>query len=321
MKYGVLGLGSIGTRHAGNLCALKKDVLVFDPSPERLQWASDNGFAVSDSRNEVIDKSGSLIIASPNHQHLSDLSDGIAADCHCLVEKPISHTLQGLNDVLDQATAAGLVVFAALNLRFHPAVLAAKKLLEQGAIGTPLWANLISSHFLPGWRPHQDYRQGYTADISTGGVIFDIIHEFDLAHFLLGPGKTIAAAARNTGAIDIASEDCADIIVAHASGVHSNIHLDYITRPTQRMTRVGGIDGILEVDIVKRCVGVLDATGEQVAHQDFSFSASSDDYVDEMRAFVKSVEEGFPSPCSGYDGLDVLQQVVAARRICGLPET
>lgn len=318
--FAVLGLGSIGSRHAGNLLALGEKVVAFDPSGERREWARGQGIEAVASRDELMDMADALIIASPNASHLADLRDGIAAGCHCFVEKPIAHTCEGLKALLDTASDKNLRVFAGLNLRFHPAVLEAKRLLQQNAIGSPQWASLISSHYLPDWRPHQDYRQGYTADPATGGVIFDIIHEFDLANFLLGPANTVAAVARNTGAIEIASEDCADIILTHDSGVHSTLHLDYVTRPTQRTTKIGGLDGVLEIDLVKRSVTHFDATGEIAAHHDFSTTSSAEDYVLEMQTFVSNVKENTPPQCSGYDGLSVLEQVVAARRLCGLPE-
>lgn len=321
MIFGVLGLGSIGSRHAGNLLALGERVAAYDPSTDRRDWARSQGIEPVESREALLEMSDALIIASPNGSHLGDLQDGVAAGCHCFVEKPIAHTVEGLSDVLDSTTEKELRVFCGLNLRFHPAVLEGKRLLDQNAIGAPLWASLISSHYLPGWRPQQDYRQGYTADPATGGVIFDIIHEFDLANFLLGPARTVAAVARNTGVIEIASEDCADIILAHEGGVHSTLHLDYVTRPTQRTTRIGGLDGVIEIDLVKRSVTHIDATGDVAAHHDFSATSSAEDYVLEMTAFVGNVKENTPPQCSGYEGLKVLEQVIAARRLCGLPET
>lgn len=320
MIFGVFGLGSIGFRHAGNLLALGETVVGFDPSADRRDWASDQGITPVGSRSALLEMADALIIASPNGAHLDDLRDGIAAGCHCFVEKPLAHTADGVKDVLDTATDKGLKVFVGLNLRFKPAVCEGKRLLDQNAIGAPLWATMISSHYLPDWRPHQDYSQGYTADPATGGVIFDIIHEFDLAYFLLGPGRTVAAVARNTGTINILSEDCADIIIAHETGVQTSLHLDYVTRPTQRMTKIGGVDGIIEIDIVKNTVTHFGPKGDVAAHLNLAPTSSNDDYVREMKAFIMTMKENTPSQCDGYVGLNVLEQVIAARRLCGLPE-
>lgn len=319
MIYGILGLGSIGLRHAANLRALGKEVVAFDPSDQRRRRAADAGIAATASRDEVLNKSKAVIIASPNGCHLGDMRDAIAAGRHCFIEKPLAHVADGVKDLLDQAAAKGLRVFAGLNLRFHPVVKAAKALLDEGALGRPLWAIFQSSHYLPDWRPSQDYRTGYAADPATGGVLFDIIHEFDLAHHLLGPAETLAAAARNTGTLDIRSEDCADVILGHATGVRSVLHLDYVTRPTRRAAEIGGEPGILRLDLVQRELSLTDVDGTTGRRQVFAETSPNDDYIAEMTAFIACVEQKAAPACDGYEALDVLRQVIAARRRCGLP--
>jgi len=319
MIYGILGLGSIGSRHAANLKVLGKEVVAFDPSSERRQRAGDAGIAASASRDEVLNKSTAVIIASPNDCHLRDMRDALAAGHHCFVEKPLAHVADGVKELLDEAAAKGCRVFAGLNLRFHPAVTAAKSWLEEGALGRPLWAIFQSCHYLPDWRPAQDYRTGYAADPATGGVLFDIIHEFDLAHHLLGPAETVAAAARNTGTLDIPSEDCADVILGHAAGVRSVLHLDYVTRPMRRVAEIGGERGILRLDLVRRDVTLTDADGFTSRHRVFADTTPNDDYVTEMTAFIACVEQDALPACDGHEALAVLRQVIAARHQCGLP--
>ncbi len=316
MSYGILGLGSIGSRHARNLLSLDGDVIAFDPSPD----VEAGGITQTQSRAEVLEKSNAVIICSPNAHHLDDLRDAIAAECHVFIEKPLAHTAVGVKELLDDAAAKNLVVFAGLNLRFHPAVVAAKALIEDGALGQPLWAAFQSSHWLPDWRPAQDYRQGYTADPKTGGVLFDIIHEFDLANHLLGEAKTLFATARNTGIIEIASEDCADVVLGHQSGVRSALHLDYVTRPPRRTVEIGGEKGVLRLDLINRETVLTDNDNNQRHHKTFSETSSADDYVDEMKAFVECVNGKASPPSNGYEALAVLEQVITARKQCGLPE-
>lgn len=319
MTYGILGLGSIGTRHATTLKSLGVDVIGFDPSNQTRQQAESAGIKTTPSREEIFEQSRAVIIASPNGFHFQDMQDAITADCHMFVEKPLAHVIDGVTEILDAAAAAGLKIFAGLNLRFDPTVIAAKSLLEEGALGQPLWAIFQSSHYLPDWRPSQDYRQGYTADEATGGVLFDIIHEFDLANHLLGPAETLVAAARKTGMIDIPSEDCADVVLRHASGVHSSLHLDYVTRPTRRSAEIGGSQGILNIDLVAREVTLTGIDGTQINHQNFASIISGENYIKEMTAFIECIDLNSAPPCDGYEALAVLEQVIAARKMCALP--
>jgi phosphoglycerate dehydrogenase-like enzyme len=62
MKIGILGLGSIGSRHAKNLKAMGHEVLGYDPARG------------THSRDAVLE-ADAIIIASPTTKHCNDLLD------------------------------------------------------------------------------------------------------------------------------------------------------------------------------------------------------------------------------------------------------
>jgi len=315
---GVLGLGSIGLRHGGNLLSLGRDVLAYDPQASRRRLFEDMGGKVTASRAEIFDRAAAVIIGSPNAMHLDDLADSVASGLHTFVEKPLSHTRAGVKEILARAQDRNLVVFAGLNLRFNPVIEAAKSALQDGRIGQPLWARFLSGSYLPDWRGGADYRKGYAADPRTGGVLFDIIHEFDLANYLLGPGRTYSACARSTGMLDMEAEDCADIVLEHESGVRSTIHIDYVTRPARRSVEVAGENGLLEIDIMGRNMKLYSHKNEvTLAHS--SDLSSADDYLAEMRQFLRCIEHDEQPRCDGLEALMVLEQVLTARALSGLP--
>ena len=320
MSIAVLGLGSIGLRHALNLIALGRDVIGFDPSPDRRSVLVEAGGKATEDRAALIAQSEAVVVASPNAHHLNDLRAAVEAGRPAFVEKPLSHKLDGIDAVLAQADKTGVPIFAALNLRFHPAVQEAKRRLAAGDIGKPLWGRLICSSYLPNWRPNQDYRQGYTADPATGGVLFDIVHEFDLAHHLLGAATAVAAQARRSGKLEMASEDVADVLLRHESGATSSLHLDYITRPPMRVTEIAGEDGFLRLDIAGRSATITDASGAVTLEKKY-VTTFDDDYRDEMAAFLACVTGQEKPLCDGREARDVLTQVVAARRLAGLPQS
>lgn len=315
----VLGLGSIGLRHARNLLALGRPVVGFDPSPDRRALLVQAGGEAAESRDRALAAAGAVLIASPNRFHLADLDAAVAAGLPAFVEKPLAHDAAAAAAVLDRAAAAGLVVFAGLNMRFNPVVREARRIIAAGGIGRLLWGRLICASYLPGWRPWQDYRAGYAADAGTGGVLFDIIHEFDLAWHLLGPARTVSALARRSGLLDMPSEDMADVVLDHADGARSTIHLDYVTRPDRRATEIAGTDGLLELDLLGRRLRHLGTDGRVLL--DTVLPGTDDgDYLDEMRAFLDAVDRRTAPVCDGREALAVLDQVVAARRLANLPD-
>lgn len=315
---GVLGLGSIGLRHARNLVVLGCDVIAHDPDPERRRLWEDAGGRCAASRAGLMSSVAGVVVASPNRFHLDDLSEAVAKRLPALVEKPLAVTSQGVAAVVEAAEASGVPIFAALNLRFHPAVRAVRELVEDGSLGAPVWARFQFSAWLPDWRPHQDHRQGYCADPVTGGVLFDDIHEFDLAWHLLGEARCSAAVAASTGIIGIPSDDRADAILSHRSGAVTTIHCDYVTRPRVRQFQLALTGGLVSVDLDARHLIVRQASGAVTRDEAFPGSYA-DDYVDEMKSFLACVVDGAAPACDGREALAVLRLVEQARTLSGLP--
>lgn len=316
IKLGVIGLGSIGLRHARNALVAGADVLGFDPDAHRGDLLGQAGGIFASTEDAIFETCDAVVVCSPNSFHFDHMSRAIDAGLHALVEKPLSHKVEGLTDVLDKADEKGLIVGAAMNLRFHPVSLAAKRILRSGVCGTPIWARLTMSSYLPDWRPHQDYRQGYTADQTTGGVLFDIVHEPDLAAFLLGSFTVVAASAVRTGLLDIPSEDCADLILDHA-GVRSTVHVDYISTQKRRFFEIQCSRGFIHGDLNLRKFMAYDKEGVIVNEELFP-GAYDHDYVEEMKAFLSAVSGKGTYPCPARDALDVLTGVIQARRMAGL---
>ena len=318
-KIAVLGLGSIGMRHARNLMALGCDVTGYDPMPERRASVAGIGGQVEDNRERAIAAAEAVAVCSPNANHLDDLAAAVAAGKSSFVEKPLAHTDGGVEAILADAERRGLRVAVGFNLRHHPVVQAAKKLIDGATLGRVLWGRFVIGSYLPDWRPGSDYRRGYAADPRTGGVIFDAIHEFDLAQFLLGKADVVAAVARRTGMLDIPSEDCADALLRHAGGAVSSIHLDYVTRPPVRGSEIAFERGFARLDLIGRRFVVAAADNTIIADESF-LGSDADDYVSEMREFLACLSgQGRPT-CDGREGLAVLRLALGARRLAALPE-
>ena len=68
---GVLGLGSIGMRHARNLMALNCGVIGFDPDPASRARLVEAGGLVTEDRQAVLEACEAVVIATPNASHAS----------------------------------------------------------------------------------------------------------------------------------------------------------------------------------------------------------------------------------------------------------
>lgn len=317
-EIAIIGLGSIGLRHTGNILSKGCRAIGFDPDPKRRAELKDQGGTPVDSRDVALGMAGAAVIASPNPAHLDDARAAIDAGCHVLIEKPMAHTDVGVEDLLTAAEEKNLTVALAHNQRFQPMVEAARKLIENGALGEVRSGRFVCSSYLPDWRPWQDHRQNYTADPVTGGVLFDISHEFDLAHHLLGPAVTESAAAENSGTLGIDAEDTADVVLMHECGARTDVHVDYISRQARRDFEITGNGGRLHADIRNRSLEIYDAKETKIDQQTFG-GGDGETYEDEMQDFLNAIETGSAPRCGGAEGLAVLRLVLAARRLSGLP--
>ncbi len=316
MKIGVIGLGSIGIRHSRNVSGLGYEVIGFDPDSERRAVAAQLGIETTDQENFVFNNCGAVIICSPNKFHLYHLRMAVSHACHALIEKPLSHTLDGLKDCLDESFKKNLIIGLAMNLRFHPVAKEVKSLLAGEIYGEPLWARFTMSSYLPDWRPHQDYRTGYTSDVDSGGVLFDIIHEPDLAQFLLGPASVVTASAHNSGMLDIKSEDCADIVLDHGK-FRSSIHMDYISKHKRRYFEIQCEEGFLFGDLNARTLKQVSHKGEAEVNNAFA-GGYDDDYLAEVKNFLGAVSGTEEYFCPADQAYDVLAGVIYARKLAGL---
>lgn len=317
MRLAVLGLGSMGLKHAENAHAQGCAVIGFDPNPAALAKLKSLGGIGAESAEKAIQQAESVVIASPPAYHLDHMTAALAAGRPTLVEKPLSDRVGDLVTLLSEAERRGTVVAVAQNLRFHPAVNAAKTMLANGAIGQPVMAAAIGVSRLPDWRPSQDYRVNYAADPKSGGAIFDWIHEVDLMAYLFGAFEGVAAVAGRTGALEISAEDMATMALHHHGGVASTVIVSYVGGFPKRTTDIFGTGGRLEIDILARRLRAWNRDGRETV-QNFG-GTHGDDYRAELSDFLLAAAGGIQPRCTALEALGILQQVLRLRALAGLP--
>lgn len=318
MRIAILGLGSMGRRHAVNAMALGHEARGFDPDPGARAAVAGLGAVAFASEEEALDRCDAVVVASPPAMHLRQAADALAAGCHVLVEKPLADRVGQLPELCASARARRLVFAVAQNLRYHPAVVAARGLLARGAIGRPVLAAAIGASPLVDWRPGRDHRAGYAADPASGGVVFDWVHEIDMLAFLLGPPRAAGAVAANSGTLGLASEESAGLLLRHPGGALSTVALSYLGRPARRVCEILGDTGRLELDIPARSLSRWDATGALAQRVEYG-GVHADDYALELEDFLAATTGAAIPACPAEEGLAVLREVLALRASAGLP--
>lgn len=277
----VVGLGSIGTRHARLLRSHFPDVSVVALRSGTRSRGNSLGVPEVHSWEEV--EAGSFtaaVIANPTSMHIDTAMRCAQRGLHIFLEKPIDCRLGGLDDLLDVVEQRALTTYVAYPLRHHAVVRTLKSRLRDRAV---LSACLVSASYLPDWRPGRDHLKGHSAQTAMGGgVLLEMSHELDLAHHLFGEVLAVEGALRRVGDVTVDAEDCADVLLTHAWGT-TNVHLDMISRHPRRTIEVETADGFLMGDIRNQTV-----TDHHHGHNDeIALAMDPDDmYVRQLRYFL-----------------------------------
>lgn len=245
MKLLVIGAGSIGKRHAANAACLVNDVAVFDSDETKAESVAKEVGALHFSRLEeaLAWQANGIVISTPHKTHVEIARKAIASGSDILIEKPISHTLDGVSELLSDAKKRKRRIFVVCNMRYHPAVKTLRENLP--AIGDVFFARAQYGNYLPNMRP-ADYKTLYCAHKNQGGgVVLDAIHEIDYLGWLFGDVTAVTCEATKRSDLDIDVEDYAALNMTHATGIRSEIHLDYLQQFKRRGCEIVGSKGTL----------------------------------------------------------------------------
>jgi predicted dehydrogenase len=242
--------------------------------------------------------------------------EAVRRGCHLFVEKPLSHTLDGINELLAVSRKRNLTTMVACNMRFHPGPAAVKRVLDEQAIGNIIAARIQTASYLPHWRPSQDYRKSYSASVEYGGAILDCIHEIDLALWYLGSAKVLAAVSLSAKSIGLKTDGLAEIILRHKSGALCNVHLNFVQRDYRRTCQIIGSEGTIYWNFTDHAVRVFDADGKlarTIAEpQGWEINQM---YIDELSHFISAVRGNSQTMNPLSVGLDALKIALVARKL------
>ncbi|MFC1585959.1 Gfo/Idh/MocA family protein [Fibrobacterota bacterium] len=311
-RFLVIGCGSIGKRHIGNLLKLGvEDITAFDIDKRRLEEV-EAGFKVKtlDSLEKAYESSPfAALITAPTNLHLPLAVQAAGHGCHLFIEKPLSHNLDGVDELLDIVKVKKLITLVGCNMHFHPGLRKVKELIDQGVIGNIVSARVEFGQYLPDWHPEEDYRKNYSARKELGGgIILDAIHELDYIRWLLGEVTDIACFFGKLSNLEIETEDTASMLLRFKSGAIGEVHVDYVQREYSRTCKITGNEGTITWDVGTACVRCFKtAKGAWEEILDFSEWNPNHMYLDEMNYFLNCPEQDV------IEGYKVLQLAVKAK--------
>jgi len=320
MRILIIGGGSIGQRHLRNLTGLgMRDIVLVETDKQRRAQLKDNKYlkVYGDLNLVAKERFDGALVCTPPNSHLGIAWKLIRSNIHSLfIEKPLSHTLKGVNEFISEVENRKIQVLVGYNLRFHPGLTLVKKLLKEKRIGKVLSVRIEAGQYLPDWRPQQDYRKSYTAKKKLGGgIILDGSHEIDYLFWLLGDIRPVEifCFAGKLSPLEVETEDTAEILLKFSSGLIANIHLDFIQRTYFRSGKFIGEKGTIIWDYPSNQVKLY--TIKKGEWQIFKLKFNPNDmYLEEMKHFLKVIQGKDKPRVDVKEGRDVLTMALLAKK-------
>jgi len=288
LRVGVIGVGYLGQFHAEKYASLPQVTLagVVDADPARAALIAQK--LNTQSFTEPADLIGRIDMVSivvPTIFHHRVAKQFLEQGVNVLLEKPITVTLEQADDLINLASAKGLVLQIGHIERFSPAFRAVKPLLKM-----PRY--ITAERAAP-----------FTMRCTDVNVVLDLmIHDLDLVMVLADAEARQVSAA---GASVITKEiDTASARILFTNGCIADVVASRVSEEKKRLLRVFDDTSFYTADFqAQKTFRSCRKSGAalELATEDISLERS-DTLLDEIKAFISSVEQKTLPLVSGIDG-------------------
>lgn len=246
MKVLVVGAGSIGKRHHGNLLELGADATLRG-------W---RGYELSGFEAEVAEYDA-VVIATATEMRLPLIQAAVDAGKPLYIEKPLAATLQEVEAI--EAICGPVADRSVLGymMRYHPAFRA----LAQADLSDVFQFSLTIGHDVTQWRQNWKFSESYAARPEGGGVLLDLCHEIDMASCLFPDLSVVDVQSHGHAAYE--GVDMASRISLRGANVSGEVTMDYLTPRLHRRAILRGVDRCHDFDFAAQNYRLSDLAGER----------------------------------------------------------
>jgi predicted dehydrogenase len=266
MRVCVIGAGSIGRRHHGNLQAL-------GASSRLVSWREGGlGGALA-----ALDGAEAVVVATATDIRLPLIQAAAMRGLPVYVEKPLAFRPDEVEAIAEAAAPVASRSMLGYMLRYHPAVRA----LAGADLSDVFQFALTIGHDVTQWRADWRFSESYAARAEGGGVLLDLCHELDLAHCLF-PGVEVTG-VESLGHPAFPGVDFASRVSLRRHGLVGDVAMDYLTPHLHRRTTLRGTERMHDFDLAAQTYLVAEAGG--VRRLDLALERNAM-FLDAMRDFL-----------------------------------
>jgi inositol 2-dehydrogenase len=314
--FGVIGAGLIGSLHAKNIASRIAGAAligVMDINKEVAEkYATGNAYATQDLDKLLGDPNiDAVLIASLTSLHAEHIEKAAQAGKAIFCEKPVAIDIAETRRVMQLVKDKGVSFQIGFQRRFDPGYADLARRLHAGEMGKiEMWRSQSSDP-----KPAPEH---YIA--SSGGLYIDsVIHDIDVARFMVGEVKRVTALGRNLVDPVFGKYNDVDVSVLTLEFESGAIGVIQNSRRTPH-----GYDLRVEVHCEKGKLVTEDERqtklwryDAQGIHGDYYYyfmQRFDDAYRQEVQAFVDALQKGETPKPDTQDAIESLRVAVAATR-------
>jgi len=292
IRTGVIGTGYLGKFHLQKYNNLEDSELIglaeIDPViAENL--SRDLCIEQFSDYNELLDHVDAVSIVTPTQSHYEIAKKCLERGIHILLEKPVTISVQEINDLIDIAEKNNCIIQAGHIERYNPAYVHLAGIVEK-----PLMINAVRTCL---------YKKRGT-EVS---VIFDMmIHDIDLVlNLFKGRVKHISA----TGTTLLSDQtDYANATLVFEDGNTANIIASRISDCNSRVINVITKDQSITTDLTSKEIHITEEInqGSDYTRKINAEHPDQDAMFEEIKDFLSCIKNGMKPVVSGETGRDAL---------------
>lgn len=319
VRIGIIGCGIVAHYRVNGLQALKDKVQVVACADvdraraEKLAAELGASHAFDDYRDLLaLDEVQGVDVCLPHHLHLPVTVNAARAKKHVLCEKPIATSLEEADAMIAAAKDNGVTLMVAENYRFFPQVQTAKRLIDEGVIGQPIFLRTFHGGFLGG--AYMDTLWRFNAQSVGGGTLIDSgIHYVDMLLYLGGDVESVQAYTATVRKEIFTAEDLAIATCQFRSGALGSIGSSWSVRPAgeEPLFTIFGTEGsmVAHADLTVFSDKLPDKKRVYPSERPGVYGAT---FGYEIEHFADCIATGQPTLMPGEEGRRDLAFVLAA---------
>jgi inositol 2-dehydrogenase len=326
LAVGLIGLGRLGKVYARDLATRIPEtrlVAVADPDAAAREEAGARHGVRAHADGEALladPEVEAVVVVSPTHTHRAYAVAALEQRKPVFCEKPPALSLAETEDLARAVARTGSFFQMGFMRRFDAGYAAAKRKLQEGAIGEAVVFKSSSRD------PHRTTLE-YADPRSSGGMIMDMgIHDFDLARFFMGEVESVQAAGGTLAYPELRSVGDIDNAIATLRFASGRLGVVDLSRNGvygyDIQTELLGTAGTLRIGYLRE-TPLFVMTKGSVAHDTVPYFMErfAGAYTAQLQDFARNVLGGQAPPVTIEDGVAAMRICVAAQRAAQTGET